>query len=270
MGWRQFRGRAALALAAILMVPVLYGLARDEKPVRLAGEGGYPPFSEIGADGSLHGLDIDIGDAVCAAANLRCVWVRVEWERMIPALLSHKVDVIVASMTITDQRRERVDFTKRYYSAPLALVASRDSALLPTSMALRGRKIGVERGTVADDFATRFWSRHGVEIVRYGLQDEVELDLMSGRLDALLTDYWQAVGSFLARSESRNFAIAGGKIFGNTPEERGVIGEGIGMAVRKQDRALRELLNLGIATIRADGTYDRIVGRYFSEDIFGE
>lgn len=99
------------------------------------------------------------------------------------------------------------------------------------------------------------------------MQDEADLDLAAGRLDATLTDYWQAYGGFLKSPEGKGFSIVGGKIYDSTPEERKVIGEGIGFAVRKKDQDLKKILDQGLAAIRANGTYDKIVRKYFPEDI---
>jgi histidine transport system substrate-binding protein len=261
--------RAAVFLIAALCASPA-GWSREWKELRLATEGGYPPFSETHADGSLHGLDVDIGNALCAELRLRCTWVKQEWASMIPALISRKFDAIVASMSITEERKAWVDFTDKYYASPLALVARKGSGLEPDVRALSGKTVGVGRATVADHFATRFWEGRGVEIIRYPRQDECYIDLAAGRIDATLADYWESRGGFLDRPEGSQFAVAGRTIYGKTAEERAIIGEGIGIAVRKQDQDLRQLLNHGLARIRANGTYARIVGRYFAEDIYGD
>lgn len=263
-------GTARLLGLALLALVRTTAVGAEDKALRLATEGGYPPFSETAPDGSLRGLDIDIGNAICAAMELQCVWIKVEWERMVPALISNKVDAIVASMTITKERKERVAFTAKYYSTPLALVGRTEDALEPEPASLHGRKLGVERGTVADDFATRFWDGTGAEIIRYSLQDEAYVDLVAGRLDGVLTDYWQAYGGFLHRPEGRGYAVKGAKIHGRTAEQRAVIGEGAGIAVRKGDQRLRRTLDEGLAAIRASGVYEEIVRKYFAEDIYGQ
>lgn len=270
--WGQglnLRRAAGIALAMILLASGI-AQAREWKELRLATEGGYLPFSETAPDGTLRGLDVDIGNAICEEMKLKCVWFKIEWEAMIPVLISNKVDAIVASMTITDERRAKVDFTSRYYSAPLALVARKGANLKPDPASLKGRKLGLTRGTIADNFATRFWGGKSIEIIRYRMQDEADIDLAAGRLDAVLTDYWQAFGGFLSGAEGKGFAIAGGKIHGSTPEERKVVGEGVGIAVRKKDQDLRKILDQGIAAIRANGKYDKIVRKYFAEDIYGQ
>jgi len=263
-----WQGIAGVVCALLLISNMAQ--AREWKEVRMATEGGYIPFSETAPDGSLRGLDIDIGNAICEEMKLKCTWLKTEWEAMIPTLISNKIDAIVASMTINEERRARVDFTNKYYSTPLALVAKKGSDIKPDKASLKGKKIGLCRGTIADNFATRFLSGQNTELIRYHLQDEADLDLAAGRLDAVFTDYWQAYGGFLSRPEGKDFAIMGGKVYGSTHEERKMIGEGVGIAVRKKDQDLKEILNQGIKAIRANGTYGKIVRKYFSEDIYGQ
>lgn len=244
-------------------------MAKDWKEVRLASEGAYPPFNESAADGSMRGLDIDIGDAICAELKLKCVWVKQDWDGMIPALISRKFDAILASMSITEERKAKVDFSNKYYSSPLALVGKTGSTLRPDLTVLKGKKIGVQRGTVADNFATKFWDGKGIDVVRYAKQDECYLDLAAGRMDAAWVDYWEAWGGFLTKPEGKGYVVLGEKIYGKNADERATIGDGIGIAVRKKDQDLKELFNKGLATIRANGTYAKIVKKYFADDIYG-
>ena len=244
--------------------------AKDWTQIRLASEGAYPPFNTIGADGTLAGFDIDVGNALCAEMKAKCTWVKQEWDGMIPALNARKFDAIVASMSITEERQKQVDFSDKYYATPLGLVVRKGSSLMPTTDSLQGRKVGVQRGTVADNFATKFWEPKGVSVVRYAKQDESYLDLTSGRLDAALADALEADGGFLTKPEGAGYAFVGGRMFGATPEERAVIGEGVGVAVRKKDPDLKEQLNKAIAAIRANGTYDSLRKKYFDYDIYGQ
>lgn len=260
---------------AVKLVLVLFALAagnvmaKEWKQVRLASEGAYPPFNELAPDGSLRGLDIDIGNAVCAELKLKCVWVKQDWDGMIPALMARKFDAILASMSITDERKAKVDFTNKYYASPLALIGKAGSPLRPDLATLKGKKVGVQRGTVADNFATKFWDGKGLTVVRYSKQEEAYLDLAAGRMDAAWVDYWEAHGGFLTKPEGKGYVVLGDKVYGKNAEEKGVIGEGIGIAVRKQDKDLREMFNKALAAIRANGTYDKIAKKYFKDDIYG-
>ncbi len=261
---------ARIFLLAALTLVSQAGFAKDWDKVRFATEGAYPPFNMVGTDGSVQGFDVDLANALCEEMKAECTWVKQEWDGMIPALMSRKFDAISASMSITAERKKKVDFTDKYYTTPLALVAKKGAALTPDIESLKGRRIGVQRGTVADNFATRFWADNGVELVRYAKQEEAYLDLASGRIDASWVDALEADGGFLVKPAGADYAFAGSMIYGRNAEERAVIGEGVGIAVRKQDKALKDKLNKALAAVRGNGTYDRIRAKYFAYDIYGE
>ena len=122
MFWLRRSALAAAVLAAAL-VPLAQAQAPDWKKVRVGVEGNYPPFSKLGADGKLVGFDIDIALAVCARIGADCTLVQQEWDGMMPALNAKKVDMIVASMTITDERKKAADFSDPYYDVPSRWVA---------------------------------------------------------------------------------------------------------------------------------------------------
>jgi histidine transport system substrate-binding protein len=262
--------KKAVLLSALLALASVGVSAKDWKEIRLASEGAYPPFNEIASDGSLKGFDIDIGNALCAEMKAKCSWVKQEWDGMIPALVSRKFDAIVASMSITEERKQKVDFTNKYYASPLALIAKDGSPLKPEAASLKGKKVGVQRGTVSDNFATRFWEGKGPQVVRYAKQDEAYLDIKSGRLDAVFADYWEAWGGFLTKPEGKGYGVAGEHVYGKTKEEMGVVGDGIGIAIRKKDTDLRDQLNKALAAIRANGKYDEVRKKYFPADIYGK
>ncbi len=181
--------KKALLLSALLALSSFAVSAKDWKDIRMASEGAYPPFNEVSGDGALKGFDIDIGNALCAEMKAKCSWVKQEWDGMIPALMARKFDAIVASMSITAERKAKVDFTNKYYASPVVLIAKDGSPLRPDLATLKGKKIAVQRGTVSDHFATKYWDGKGVEVVRYGKQDEAYLDLKSGRVDGTFADY---------------------------------------------------------------------------------
>ena len=179
--------RRTLMFAAMALA-MQGAMAKDWDSIRFATEGAYPPFNTVDTSGAVQGFDVDIANALCEEMKAKCTWVKQEWDGMIPALLSRKFDAISASMSITEERKKRVDFTDKYYATPLALVAKKGSGLVPELGALKGKRIGVQRGTVADAFATRFWADQGVNVVRYARQEEAYLDLSSGRIDAAWAD----------------------------------------------------------------------------------
>jgi arginine/ornithine transport system substrate-binding protein len=230
--------------------------------LRIGVEGAYPPFSEIGTDGKLKGFDIDIAYALCEKMKVKCELVQAEFDAMIPNLKAKKIDAVIASMSITPERKKSVDFSTKYYQTPARLVAKAGVALDGTAAGLKGRKIGVQRTTIHDRFATATFKQS--EIVRYAKQDEVFLDLKSGRVDATLMDVVAADIGFLKTPSGQGFAFTG-----PTFTDPAFFGDGAGVAVRKGDDALRKKIDEAIAALRADGSYKKIQDKYFAFDLYG-
>ena len=249
-----------IQLLAALMIMLTSTLQADA--LRVGVEGAYPPFSWKEADGSLKGFDIDFALEVCKRLNRKCILVEQEWDGMIPALLARKFDTIIASMSITEERKKKVDFTVKYYNTPARLVVNKKSAAELLLRGLEGKRLGVQRATTHQCYADKFFG--DTEIVLYGTQEEVFQDLASGRLDAQLSDSLQALEGFLNKDAGKDFMF-----FGGDRDDLQCMGEGAGFAVRKKDSNLRDSLSKAIADIRADGTYKKINAKYFDIDIYG-
>ena len=249
-----------IQLLAALMIMLTSTLQADA--LRVGVEGAYPPFSWKEADGSLKGFDIDFALEVCKRLNRKCILVEQEWDGMIPALLARKFDTIIASMSITEERKKKVDFTMKYYNTPARLVVNKKSAAELLLRGLEGKRLGVQRETTHQCYADKFFG--DAEIVLYGTQEEVFQDLASGRLDAQLSDSLQALEGFLNKDAGKDFMF-----FGGDRDDLQCMGEGAGFAVRKKDSNLRDSLSKAIADIRADGTYKKINAKYFDIDIYG-
>ncbi|MEC9329365.1 MAG: transporter substrate-binding domain-containing protein [Pseudomonadota bacterium] len=256
----KFQKLIHLGVAAALMLAGNSAQAGD--PLRVGVEGAYPPFSWKEADGTLKGFDIDFAHEVCKRLNRECVLVEQEWDGMIPALLAKKFDTIIASMSITEERKKKVDFTVKYYNTPAKLVAKKNPGFEGTAAGLNGKRLGVQRATTHQCSAEKLYP--GAELVLYATQEEVWQDLASGRLDAQLSDSLQAYEGFLALDAGKGFDFLGGAI--DDIECQGV---GAGFAVRKEDSALRDSLSKAIGDIRADGTYKVMNDKYFAVDIYG-
>jgi histidine transport system substrate-binding protein len=259
--------RATFAVVALSCAMAAH--AKEWKDIRIGYEGAYPPFSSVQPDGTPVGFDIDIANALCAQMHANCTLVQTNWDGLIPALQAEKIDAIVASVAITAERKEKVGFTEKYYNSPRRLVVPKSSAIKNTDPAsLKGKRIGVQRGTLGDKFMTAYWEPLGVQIVRYQTQDQAYLDLRSGRIDASMQDATQAATAFLNKPEGANFTFVGEPLVGSTPEQKTLLGEGYGIPVRKSDDDLRQQLNKAIDAIRANGVYDRIEKKYFNFDIY--
>ncbi len=238
--------------------------ASAENVVRIGTEGAYPPFNYIDKDGNLQGFDIEIAKALCEAADMECTFVTQSWDGMIPALMARKYDAIIASMSITDERKQRVDFTKKYYQTPARFVRQKGSDIEITKEGLTGKTVGVQRATVSANFINDNFSDI-MNIRSYATQEEANMDITSGRLDLLFADAVVLQTGFLDTDPGENYEFAGPSY---TNEEW--FGEGIGIALRKGEDELREKFNNAIIQIREDGTYQKINDKYFDFDVYGD
>ena len=255
--------KALLCLAFAVLLPAFAGpAAAQDKPLRLATEGAYPPFNNKTADGRLEGFDIDIGNALCAEMKVTCEWVVQDWDGMIPALQAGKFDAIVASMFITEERKKQVDFTDRYYRTPAAIAVPKDSTIAGMSAAdLAGKTIGVQSSSVYAIWVEKFLPDTVVKA--YPSVQEMLLDLSNGRLDAVNDDL-VVIDDFLGQPEGACCRIVG-KIE-PIPE---IHGPGAGIAVRKGD-PLAARFNDALKAIRANGAYKLINDKYFKFDLYGD
>jgi lysine/arginine/ornithine transport system substrate-binding protein len=175
---------AALLLAASVCTTATR--AAESDTLRYGVEAQYPPFESKAASGELQGLDIDVGNAVCATAKMKCVWVETSFDGLIPALQGRKFDAINSAMNATDQRRQAIDFTTVVYRVPTQLIAKTGSGLEPTPASLKGKNIGVLQGSIQENFAKAHWANAGVNVVPYQDQNQAYTDLKAGRLDGTL------------------------------------------------------------------------------------
>src|ERR1700720_1846265 len=224
--------------------------AKNWKVIRFGVDPSYPPFESKAPDGSLVGFDIDLGNALCAKLNAKCVWVENDFDGMIPALQARKIDAVLSDMSVTEKRLQQIDFTEKISSSPTRMVAKAGSNLLPTAESLRGRNIGVEQGTVQETYAKSYFEPHGVNLVSYQNQDQVYADLKSGRLDATLQDEAQASIGFLKTSEGQGFAFCGTELI-----DTKILGSAAAIGLRKGDIDLKNALNDALADLLKDGTY---------------
>ena len=249
---------ASVAMAAVLVVSA-NSLAEAQEKLKIGTEGAYPPFNTITADGKIEGFDIDIANALCAQMKVECEIVTQDWDGIIPALQAKKFDAIIASMSITEERKKQVAFTNKYYTTPLALVAPKDSDLTSAEpTALAGKTVGAQASTTQADYAQDAYGKAGAEAKLYPTQEEAITDLQNGRLDAVISDKFVLVDWLKKASEGCCKLI--GDVKGTETQA--------GIAVRLEDTALRDKLNVAIDAIVADGTYKKIQAKYFDFDIY--
>ncbi|MFC3072955.1 ABC transporter substrate-binding protein [Shinella pollutisoli] len=254
-----------LTLAASAAVVALFStaaMAEGEKIV-IGTEGAYPPFNNLEADGTLTGFDIDIAKALCEEMKAECTFVTQDWDGIIPALIAKKFDAIIASMSITDERKQQVDFSKKYYNTPPAIVVPKDSELTEaTYEAFDGKTLGAQGSTTHANYAEAHLK--GAEIKLYPTADEYKLDVANGRVDGVIDDV--VVLSEWLKSDDGACC----KLLGTLPVDPVINGEGAGIAVRKGETELADKFTAAIAAIRASGKYQEINAKYFDFDVYGD
>ncbi|WP_011580901.1 MULTISPECIES: ABC transporter substrate-binding protein [Chelativorans] len=259
----RITGRIALILsAALVALSASASQAQERMQLKIGTEGAYPPFNNLTADGNLEGFDIDIARALCEEMNAECEFVTQEWDGMIPALQAGKFDAIIASMSITDERKQQVDFTEKYYNTPPAIVVAKDSDIAGvTKEDLAGRTIGAQASTTHGNFAEATFQESEVKL--YPTAEEYKLDMTNGRLDAVVDDVI-VLQDWLSTPDGECCKVLGTL----TPVEE-IYGEGIGIAIRKGEDELREKFNAAIQAIRENGKYKEINDKYFEFDVYG-
>jgi len=244
-----------LLVAGLASVIGTSAIAAD---LNICVEGAYPPFSYTTESGAVEGFDIDIANALCAEMGNTCEMVKTDWDGIIPALLERKCDAIIASMSITPERMEVVDFSTKYYNTPARFAGPEGMVLEDVA----GKIVGVQRGTIHQDFMEGEFP--DVELKLYASQDEAYLDLQAGRVDAIMADSIAILDGFLSTDEGAGYAFFGPGY--SVPKYHG---QGPGVAVRQGEVDLRNAFSHAIGVIRGNGTYQSINAEYFDFDIFG-
>lgn len=243
------------ALTLLLGAGLALSAQAQSVSYRIATEGTYPPWSFKDAQGGLQGWDVDIAHALCEKMKARCEIVAQDWDGIIPGLMARKFDLIVASMAITEQRRQRVDFSDKYKETISRFVARKGAPDDTGPDALKGKRIGVQRGSIQAAYLSQNYKASDLKF--YDTPQAAELDLVAGRVDYIFGNMVTYFIGFMKTPEAASFAFVGPELKG------GLLGDGNGIAVRKGDTALLEKVNAALAAIRADGTYDRITAKYF-------
>jgi polar amino acid transport system substrate-binding protein len=251
---------AILAAAAALSFSAAQ--AQDAMKLKIGTEGAYPPFNNLTADGKLEGFDIDIANALCKEMKAECEFVTQDWDGIIPALQAGKFDAIIAQMSITEERKQKIDFSHKYANTPPAIVVPKDSTITDISPeALKGKSLGVQASTIHFNYAEATY--RDSDIKGFPSAQEYQLDMASGRIDAVMDDII-VLKSWLATD-----AGACCKLLGTIVPDPTIHGAGVGIGIRKGETALADKFNAAIDAIRASGEYKKIQDKYFDFDVYG-
>jgi polar amino acid transport system substrate-binding protein len=246
----------AIALAVATATAVSAGAAWAQDALRIGTEGAYPPFNMVNENGNLHGFDIDITNALCAEMGRTCIFVVQDWDGIIPGLLANKYDAIVASMSITEERKKAVDFTNKYWTNKLQFVAPKDEDLDISAEGMDGMAVGAQRATISAQWVEE--NMPGAELKLYDTQENAYLDLAAGRIDAILADMLVNY-EWLQSEAGADFEFKGEPVFEN---------DLIGIALRKGNEDLVAEFNDAIDAIVENGTYAEINAKYFPFSIY--
>lgn len=248
---------AATALAAPAMAET-YKIGISAEP--------YPPFYTPDSEGNWSGWEIDFIDELCGRIEADCVLAPVAWEGIIPALKTGKIDMIIGSMSITEERAKQINFSDKYYDAPTGIVALKSSDVQPTPEGVKGAYLGAQSGTIQEKYTQAYYADTAADVRIYQTVDEELQDLMSGRIDAVVGDSLAMVP--FTETEAGKACC---EYRGAVQADPDILGHGIAVGLRKDDTALLERVNTAIAAIREDGTYEELAKPYFGDlDIYGE
>jgi arginine/ornithine transport system substrate-binding protein len=227
--------------------------------LRVAIDATYKPFTYKTEAGEPAGFDVDVAKALCDELKSKCVFVEQAWDGMIPGLQAKKYDAIISSMSITEERKQAVDFTGKYYNTPSCVVVKSALNLGAEAANFKGKKIGVLKASTQEKYAMGELQPAGATIVPYDAQDQVYLDIKSGRLDGTVADVVEVNGGFLSTPDGKDYACAGERV---PVEFEKYFGAGAGVAIRKEDTALRDALDAAIKAIRDSGKWKEIAEKH--------
>lgn len=238
-----------IMLAAVAAL-TLGGSAMAQESIRIATEGAYAPWNFLDDSGKPAGFEIDLGNAICEKAGLTCEWLINDWDSIIPNLLAGNYDLIMAGMSITDERLETIDFTQNYFPPdPSKFVAMAGTEI--DFAALSGKRVGVQGGTIQAAYAEENFAS-GNTIVTFTTADQAMADLAAGNLDTILAD-----GAYL-----EPVVTASGGAIAFVGEDV-LIGNGVGGGLRKDDADLKAKLDETLTALKADGTVDELIAKWF-------
>jgi polar amino acid transport system substrate-binding protein len=221
------------------------GLASAQDVIRLGTEGAYPPFNFINDAGEVAGFEREVGDELCKRASLTCEWVTNEWDTIIPNLQSGNYDVIIAGMSITDERKEVIDFSQNYFP-PTASVYVALSAEADLKGVVSAQVSTIQAGHVAETGAT---------LLEFATPDETVAAVRNGEAVAVFADK-----DFLAPIVAES---NGELVFVGEPVP---LGDGVGLGLRKSDTELKGKLDAGIQAMKDDGSLNALIEKHFGPE----
>ncbi|OOF55801.1 arginine ABC transporter substrate-binding protein [Rodentibacter genomosp. 2] len=233
----------------LLLSAVLLGSAAivNAQEITFAMEPSYPPFEFTNEKGEIIGFDVDVANAICKEIQATCKFKGESFDALIPNLKAKRFDAAISAMDITDARSKQVLFSDAYYDSTASYVALKGKATLETA-----KNIGVQNGTTFQQYTVAETKQYSPKAYT-SLQDAI-LDLKNGRIDIIFGDT-AVLADMIGKEPEIQFVgekVTNKKYFGN----------GLGIAMNKSNKELAENLNKGLATIRANGEYQKIYDKW--------
>lgn len=221
--------------------------------INIATESNFKPFSYLDTSGNIVGFEIDLANALCKQMQVECKIASYDWDSLIPSLNADKFDAVMAGMSITEERKNAVEFSEPYFNNTLVLVAKKEDKVGIND--IDGKTVAVQQATVSGDYLTK---HHPKAIIKsYDKQDNAYLDLSAGRVNFMLSDI-VPMTDWLAGEQGANFEVKGEPID---------IDDKVGIAFKKGNTELAGKFNTALAALKTNGEYDKIVAQYFGESV---
>ena len=243
-----------LILTLTLAVSVIASPALSQS-VRIGTEGAYAPYNYVDDSGKLAGYEIDLGNAICAEAKLTCEFVTNEWDSIIPNLIAGNYDMIMAGMSVTEDRKKTIAFSDEYYPAEPSRYMAAGGAKFDFS-ALKGQKIGVQGATMQAAYAEANLAANNT-ILSFETFDQSVADLAAGNIDLLLADGDPLKNVVDASKGAMVFVGEGIRI-----------GGGVAIGLRQKDADLAATLNKALTSLKKKGVVDKLIKEYFKDGPF--
>ncbi len=267
---KQFIKLTTMAAIAIGLVSVTQVQTATAETLRVGMECTYAPFNFKTAEGNLDGYDVDVAKGVAKILGAELKFVCQKWDGMIPALLANKFDLVIASMSITDSRLEKMDFSAPYRISVGRLVGKKDMGIKlfddggkPMADNFEGLKIGVGRATT---YAKWFEAKlPGAKVVYYDSSEAMYLDLTNGRTDMIMTNPMKAFLKFLSKEDGAGYEFVSPQI-----DETKFFGIGVGIGLRKGNDELKKRLDTAVLELTKNGSLKTYALKYFPFAIHNE
>jgi ABC-type amino acid transport substrate-binding protein len=224
--------------------------------ITIATEGAFPPFNYLDRKGLPAGFEMELAQEACQRIKAECEFVALKWDQLIPGLLDKKFDIIMSSMEVTRERRQRMGLSRRYYLSPGAFIAPKGAPYDGPPSLLRNKRIGIVRDSMHADWADKSF-RRSAQLKRYASIQEALAGLANDEVDAVFGDKAR-LWLWSQKPEGKCCELVGQDI-----KDTQTLGVGVAAGLRKEDAKLREALNKAFGEMVADGTYKKINDKYF-------